>query len=91
VPLFPDNSNATLSAASAPDKKVADQMSSYWVNFARTGDPNGPRLPPWQAHQAGASVRAMILDADPASERLPDKARLVLLDRLYEQVRHPAH
>ena len=33
----------------------------------------------------------MILDADPASERLPDKARLVLLDRLYEQMRHAAH
>jgi para-nitrobenzyl esterase len=91
APLFPDSSVAALSAASAPDKKVADQMSSYWVNFARTGNPNGPKLPPWQAHQAGASERAMILDADPASERLPDKARLVLLDRLYEQMRHAAH
>ncbi len=88
TPLFPDTSVAALSAASAPDKKVADQMSSYWVNFARTGNPNGPKLPQWQAHQAGASERAIILDADPGSERLPDKARLVLVDRLYEQVRH---
>ena len=39
------------SAASAPDPKVADQMSSYWVNFARSGNPNGSGLPTWQEHQ----------------------------------------
>jgi para-nitrobenzyl esterase len=91
LPLFPDRSNPQLSAASAPDRKVADEMSSYWTNFARTGNPNGNGLPVWQAHQVGASERAMILDADPASERLPDKVRLELFDRLYEQMRHGAH
>jgi para-nitrobenzyl esterase len=29
------------------DKKLADQMSSYWVNFMTKGDPNGAGLPAW--------------------------------------------
>ncbi len=29
------------------DRQLADLMSSYWVNFAATGDPNGKGLPLW--------------------------------------------
>jgi para-nitrobenzyl esterase len=34
---------------SMADRKVAGEMSSYWVNFARSGDPNGPGLLLWPA------------------------------------------
>ena len=90
LPLFPDRSDPKLAAASEPDLKLADQMSSYWVNFARTGDPNGAGLPTWQAHEVGASDRAIILDAEPMTESLPAKPRLELYDELYAQMRRSA-
>jgi para-nitrobenzyl esterase len=31
------------------DRKIADMMSSYWVNFMSTGDPNGKGLTAWPA------------------------------------------
>ena len=41
--------------------RLEDQVSSAWVRFARTGDPNGAGLPHWPACKPG-SIQTMILD-----------------------------
>jgi para-nitrobenzyl esterase len=35
------------------DTMVADYMSSYWANFVKNGDPNGPDLPVWAPYENG--------------------------------------
>ena len=42
------------------DDALARQMQAYWVNFARTGDPNGPGLPLWP-RWTGAAPKLLAL------------------------------
>ena len=44
------------STPSAEDLAVSRMAQSYWVNFARTGDPNGPGLPAWPRHDPAKDV-----------------------------------
>jgi para-nitrobenzyl esterase len=43
-------------APTPEDQAVARMAQSYWVNFARTGDPNGAGLPTWPRHEPGKDL-----------------------------------
>jgi para-nitrobenzyl esterase len=64
-------------APTPEDLAVARMAQSYWVNFARTGDPNGPGLPAWPRHDP---AKDLIFDFRPdgsaGSGPDPRKARL---------------
>jgi para-nitrobenzyl esterase len=52
------------------DYRLRDQMSSYWLNFVRTGDPNGSGLPRWPTvAQAGEHVMEFGTDGSVLSPR----------------------
>jgi para-nitrobenzyl esterase len=55
------------------DRELSKRMMGYWVNFAKTGDPNGPGLAPWPAY-------------DPASDQSLNFGDTVQTERgLYKQ------
>ncbi len=39
------------------DRALAKLASSYWINFVKTGDPNGTGLPEWPSFRAGSVVK----------------------------------
>src|SRR5215475_2447687 len=81
--VYPDTSSPDLTSGSEGDRKLADIVSSYWVNFARTGDPNGKGLADWPAYNDKASGRAMILGDTQQPETSVATPKFDLYDALY--------
>ena len=64
------------------DEKLSHLMCTYWTNFAKTGNPNGPGLPHWPAYSRDHKYQVMHLNAN--SHAAPDvyRARYEFLDAL---------
>jgi para-nitrobenzyl esterase len=68
------------------DRKVADTMSSYWVNFAATGDPNGKGLAPWPQFKEAASENAMIFGDTAQAGSVLSPAQVAFFQSYYDSV-----
>jgi para-nitrobenzyl esterase len=61
------------------DKEIENMMSAYWVNFAKTGNPNGEGLPEWKAYEK-ATGHILTIDENTSSKEAYMKAALDFLE-----------
>ena len=74
-----NNLNLRRVAWTEGDRRVADLMSSYWTNFAKTGDPNGPGLPRWPAYDP-TRPQALHFNNGASEIELPHRDALEFID-----------
>ncbi|HEX3887842.1 MAG TPA: carboxylesterase family protein [Phenylobacterium sp.] len=70
------------------DRRLADMIAGYWVNFARRGDPNGPGLPHWPRFSA-AHPDVRRLGGPVVAGPPPETSTLMAFDALYSGLRVP--
>ncbi|MFK0278582.1 carboxylesterase/lipase family protein [Ensifer sp. NPDC090286] len=71
--------------ATPADLKTAEMVSNYWVNFVKTGDPNGDGLPDWKPYDTKSGDVLNITNDGIAYGTDPIKVRLDLCQQAYLQ------
>ena len=68
------------------DKTQAQYASTYWTNFAKSGDPNGAGLPVWPRYDAATDQLLEFTNDGPVAKTSPHEARWdAILDRYSAQ------
>ena len=67
------------------DEKVSQTFQGYFVNFVKTGDPNGAGLPQWPAANTGKTVSVMNIDVNSRADAETGRDRYLLLEQTYQK------
>jgi para-nitrobenzyl esterase len=69
------------------DTTISGQMMSYWTNFAKTGNPNGPGLPEWPAYRASDGYQVMHIGPESKASADALRPRYIVLDQMTQHAR----
>lgn len=70
-------------APTPKDEALSELLRTYWTNFAKTGDPNGPGVPRWPAFTNSAPRVLHIASGRTSPGSIVNEAGLKLLDEYY--------
>lgn len=68
------------------DIKLADQMSSYWVNFIVKGDPNGSGLAKWPEFKDLSKSTVMVFGDTPQVEPAAPASKLAFYSAAFQRL-----
>ncbi len=79
------------STPTAKDHSVARTANQYWVNFAKTGNPNGPGLPAWPRYDSREN-KILEFQQNGSAAGIPDpiKARIDVTEKAAPRSRRQA-
>ena len=73
------------------DAEQSDSIGGYWVQFAKTGDPNGGNATYWPRYDADADILLSFTNAGPASGPVPHRKLLESIAQSYSRNARPAN
>jgi para-nitrobenzyl esterase len=82
------HTNPESKQASSTDQAISEAMMTYWTNFAKHGDPNGPGVQEWKPFTT-ANPAVMHFRQQPVMGRVPSEESLKVLDQYFDWRRSP--
>jgi para-nitrobenzyl esterase len=75
--------------ATVEEKELARIMNTYWINFAKTGNPNGKGVPNWPLYDTkNEEILNVDLDGKVESKPDPRKDRLNVIEKAFKKREH---
>jgi para-nitrobenzyl esterase len=79
-----------LSGSDKPEDIILSELiTSYWINFAKKGNPNGPGLPVWPAFDE-KEQKTLFFDKTPGARPYPNTDKIKAFDAHFAKIREDA-